>query len=72
MAYRHYQVMRRLMAAGGSGFSSKIRTQKESGLKTEPPICQLLRISGDPFTAILDVENGTDSEVEERLASDLL
>lgn len=68
MAYRHYQVMKRLVATGGSDFSFKVRALKESGLKTEPAICHLLGIPGDPYTAILDIENWTDSEIEKCLA----
>lgn len=65
MAYRHYQVMKRLVAAGGNVFSEKVRKLKEDGLKTEPAICQLLQISGDPYSSILCVEAWTDMQVEE-------
>lgn len=67
MAYRHYQVMKRLVAAGGTDFSERVRKLKESGLKTEPAICQLLEIPGDPYSSILDLEKWTDWEVEERV-----
>ncbi|MGV2828374.1 DUF4269 domain-containing protein [Myxosarcina sp. GI1(2024)] len=67
-AYRHYQVMKRLVAIGGSDFTEKVRKLKESGIKTEPAICRVLEISGEPFTAVLDIENWTDSEIQEHVA----
>jgi hypothetical protein len=68
MAYRHYQLMKRLVSTGGTDFSKKVRELKEKGLKTEPAICQLLQMPGDPFLSILDIETWTDSEVREYLA----
>lgn len=67
MAYRHYQVMKRLVAAGGNNFSKRVRKLKEAGWKTEPAICQLLQISGDPYSSILGLENWTDLEIEKYL-----
>ncbi|KGD64576.1 hypothetical protein Y5S_02331 [Alcanivorax nanhaiticus] len=68
MAYRHYQVMKRLVAVGGNDFSERVRKLKDGGLKTEPAICQLLKISGDPYSSILSVETWTDIEVDEYMA----
>ncbi|MGY0216341.1 DUF4269 domain-containing protein [Endozoicomonadaceae bacterium StTr2] len=58
--YRHYQIMKRLVAAGGPDFAEKIRKLKATGMKTEPAICHLLQIAGDPYTCILDIENWSD------------
>ncbi|AQT61496.1 DUF4269 domain-containing protein [Cellvibrio sp. PSBB023] len=69
MAYRHYQVMKRVVAAGGNDFSEKVRKLKEAGLKTEPAICQLLQIPGDPYSSILSVETWTDLKVDEYIES---
>lgn len=68
-AYRHYKVMQRLVDAGGVKFKQHIKHLKQQGLKTEPAICQALGILGEPYRAILEIENWTDQKLEEVLRS---
>lgn len=69
LAYRHYQIMKRLVAIGGVDFAEKVKKLKKSGFKTEPAICRVLNISGDPYRSILAIENWTDTKIEEHMAS---
>lgn len=66
-AYRHYKIMERLTAEGGPNFKRSIRQLKSQGLKTEPAICEYLHISGNPYEAILEVENWSDAYLLTRL-----
>lgn len=70
-AYRHYQVMRCLVRIGGERFSTKIRRLKQNGLKTEPAICYVMGLSGEPYAAALDLENWTDKELQEKLCENM-
>lgn len=66
-AFRHYQVMKRLVNLGGNEFIQQVRHLKESGLKTEPAICHVLGISGEPYAAVLELEQWSDIELKARL-----
>ena len=63
VAYRHFQIMKRLSRHGGVKFSSRVRELKLSGLKTEPAICQVLSLLGNPYTAILELESWSENEL---------
>ncbi|ASP39849.1 hypothetical protein CHH28_14715 [Bacterioplanes sanyensis] len=65
--YRHFRIMQRLLALGGETFRARVVALKQSGLKTEPAMCAVLSIDGDPYTAILDVEHWTDGQLLQRL-----
>lgn len=67
-AYRHFRMMQRLVAVCGPRLGTRVRHLKERGLKTEPAICRVLGLSGEPYTAVLDLENWTDRELERRVA----
>lgn len=66
--FRHYQVMKRLVHIGGNGFIGRVRRLKEAGLKTEPAICRVLGISGDPYAAVLELKHWSEKELKERIA----
>lgn len=66
MGYRHFQVMKKLCKCGGEEFKCKIRHLKRSGLKTEPAICKLLSLEGDPYQAVLEIEAWSEDEVISR------
>ena len=68
-AYRHYGVMQRLVQLGGQTLQAKIRSLKDSGLKTEPAISHLLRLEGDPYQAVLELENWSDADLQRRVAT---
>ena len=68
-AYRHYGVMQRLVQLGGETLQSKILSLKYSGLKTEPAISRLLQLEGDPYQAVLELENWSDADLQQRVAT---
>ncbi|WP_237132733.1 DUF4269 domain-containing protein [Pseudohongiella sp. O18] len=68
-AFRHYQVMERLVRLGGPTIQRSIRTLKRRGLKTEPAICQVLGLNGDPYQAVLSLSSSTDGQLFELLQS---
>jgi len=63
-AFRHYQIMKRLVDVGGNEFIEQVRHLKEAGFKTEPAICHVLGISGEPYTAVLELEQWSDTELK--------
>lgn len=62
-AYRHMVVEARLLHLGGELMKQTIRQLKHSGLKTEPAFAQYLRLSGDPYQALLDLYDLNDQEL---------
>ena len=67
MGFRHFQVMQRLVAIASSDFAQQVRNLKNQGLKTEPAIARLMKLQGDPYQAVADLELLTDKELEHRL-----
>jgi hypothetical protein len=63
-AYRHFMIMERLSNIGGVKLQEKIKVLKNAGIKTEPAIASLLNLSGDPYMAVLDLENWPDIQIE--------
>lgn len=61
--YRHFQIMKRLCLIAGDGFRLKIKSLKLSGLKTEPAICHLFGLSGDPYKSVLSLEDWPDQKI---------
>lgn len=70
--YRHYQIMKRLCDIGGATFQKAIQQLKSHGLKTEPAICQLLQLKGNPYKTILEVESWDDTKIAKALQASLL
>jgi hypothetical protein len=52
-AYRHMIVENQLLQEKGEAFKQQIIDLKNSGLKTEPAFAQALRLTGDPYQALL-------------------
>ena len=67
-AFRHYQVMKRLVKIGGNEFIDRVRQLKESGLKTEPAICRVMGISGEPYAAVLELERWSEYKLKVHIA----
>ena len=55
--YRHMVVEARLLEAGGSALKQQVIACKASGLKTEPAFAQLLSLPGNPYQALLALED---------------
>lgn len=55
--WRHLLVERTVLAAGGEAWCTAVRALKQQGLKTEPAFAQLLSLPGDPYAALLALED---------------
>ncbi|WP_375417239.1 DUF4269 domain-containing protein [uncultured Hymenobacter sp.] len=67
-AFRHLVVEQALLQAGGAAWRQAVRGLKQRGLKTEPAFAQLLGLTGNPYEALLTLENHTPAELAARLA----
>jgi hypothetical protein len=54
--WRHFIAERRLLRLGGPTFRAAIMRERSRGVKTEPAFATVLRLKGDPYLAILDLE----------------
>jgi uncharacterized protein len=54
-AYRHFQIEERILDLGSDRLTHTITALRTQGLKTEPAIAKALRLSGDPFGALLNL-----------------
>jgi hypothetical protein len=66
--FRHLLVEAAVLAAGGEQWRRAVRRLKQQGLKTEPAFANLLRLSGDPYVALLELEGKTVAELQNYLA----
>ena len=71
-AYRHLCQTSRLVNIGGATFQRAVQDLKRQGLKTEPAIAQILRLEGEPYQAILNLEQYDDAALRERFQRALL
>lgn len=55
--WRHLTQMARLLAVGGPKLRDAVRAKKLEGIKTEPAFAQTLSLHGDPYAAMLALEN---------------
>jgi len=55
--YRHMVVEHALLIKYGDDFRTNIIKLKREGLKTEPAFANILNIQGDPYQALLTLEN---------------
>jgi hypothetical protein len=53
----------RLLAIFGPDFQSGIVALKERGIKTEPAFALALGLDGDPYRAVLELEEHTDYQL---------
>ncbi|GAA6151974.1 DUF4269 domain-containing protein [Pseudoteredinibacter isoporae] len=67
-AYRHFQIMRRVKMLSDEKFARNVRALRRQGFKPEAAICQLLGIDGEPYHAILVLENKTNEALTELLS----
>jgi len=54
--WRHFIAERRLLRLGGPTFRAAIMRERFRGAKTEPAFATVLRLEGDPYLAMLDLE----------------
>jgi hypothetical protein len=66
-AYRHLVQINRVLVVGGEVVRQALRTLKVGGMKTEPALAQLLNLEGDPYQAVLALEEMDDVEIQARV-----
>ncbi|RUT46989.1 DUF4269 domain-containing protein [Paenibacillus anaericanus] len=52
--YRHMIIEHKILEVHGKQFKDRVRTLKQSGVKTEPAFAQILGLEGDPYQALLE------------------
>jgi len=67
-AFRHLVVEHAVLCAGGPAWRTAVRQLKAKGLKTEPAFAALLQLPGNPYEALLTLENLAPAELAARLA----
>lgn len=67
-AFRHLVVEHAVLRAGGPAWYAAVRRLKAQGLKTEPAFSTLLQLPGNPYEALLTLENLSPAELVARLA----
>lgn len=67
--WRHFLVERRLLELGGAAFRQSVMRYRLDGLKTEPAFAAALGLAGDPYVAMLDLGERSDSELAGALAT---
>lgn len=65
--WRHFTVARRLLELGGDSFRAAVVASRHTGEKTESAFAIVLKLRGDPYQALLDLEPQSDGELIERL-----
>ncbi|WP_420144913.1 DUF4269 domain-containing protein [Sphingobium sp.] len=65
--WRHFAIERRLLALGGPNLRAAVMTQRRAGLKTEPAFATILALPGDPYAALLDLEQDSDDVLLARI-----
>ncbi|MBI9010315.1 MAG: DUF4269 domain-containing protein [Tenericutes bacterium] len=61
--YRHMLVEDRLLKLGGELFKRKVIELKNKNFKTEPIFAGLLRLDGNPYEELLELEDKSDEEL---------
>jgi hypothetical protein len=61
--YRHLVVEARLLAAGGEALRQQVLALRARGMKTEPAFAHLLGLPGNPYQALLVLEDWEEAEL---------
>lgn len=61
--WRHFLVEGRLLAMGGNAFHAAVMALRNAGQKTEPAFAAALGLIGDPYHAMLDLQDRSDEDL---------
>lgn len=70
-AYRHMVIQHRLLDLGGSALRAAVMRRRHGGAKTEPAFASALGLEGDPYSALLELESLSDSQLLALIAANL-
>lgn len=62
-AFRHLNQINRVLCIGGDTWRDAVRSLKLEGMKTEPALARCLGLDGDPYEAVLSLEQLSDEEL---------
>lgn len=62
-AWRHFDIERRLLNWGGPQLRRAVMRLRLSGLKTEPAFAAVLELTGDPYDALLSMQELPDDQL---------
>ncbi|MGL5278423.1 MAG: DUF4269 domain-containing protein [Cetobacterium sp.] len=65
--YRHMIIESRLLNCANSKFKEMIIILKREGVKTEPAFAKLLKLTGNPYEELLNLEILSDKEIVDKL-----
>lgn len=65
--WRHFRVEERLLRIGSARLRKAIMVLRRAGMKTEPAFASLLGLAGDPYAALLGLDNENDACLRGRL-----
>ncbi|WP_373288499.1 DUF4269 domain-containing protein [Paenibacillus silvae] len=63
--YLHMIIEDRMLKLYGKKFKEHIIHLKSTGMKTEPAFAKILRLEGDPYLKLLEINNWTDEELRD-------
>jgi len=69
LGWRHFAIEQRLLALGGEPFRAAVMARRHAGAKTEPAFAQVLGLPGDPYTALLTLEQLDDDTLRARISA---
>ncbi|MET3712055.1 hypothetical protein ABIC65_002767 [Sphingomonas trueperi] len=67
LGWRHFAIERRLLALGGAPLRAAVMARRHAGAKTEPAFAQVLGLAGDPYAALLTLEQLDDATLRAQI-----
>ncbi|MET3724830.1 DUF4269 domain-containing protein [Sphingomonas trueperi] len=69
LGWRHFAIEQRLLALGGEPLRAAVMARRHAGAKTEPAFAQVLGLNGDPYAALLTLEQLDDATIRARIGA---
>ena len=66
---QHFILEERILKLANSDFKNKIIELKDAGTKTEPAFAQVLKISGDSYSTLLNLQKKSEAEIKKILST---